>query len=171
MKINNSTKKYPYPHAHTPEDRARCGVQREVKKNREKPLRTNLQEKSKQTHGLPENHQSHLWGPGCHAGTWALSPQTSSQELPGWESNFVPLTGLPGSETVLQLNSKKAGLSESTSCWANNWSTNEEDRVGRAPLQIEYLWCCGPQDPLGFSNSLGGLWGSVRTQQRERAQR
>ena len=71
------------------------------------------------------------------------------------------LTGLPGSETVLQLNSKKAGLSESTSCWANNWSSNEEDRVGRTPLEIEYLWCWGPQDPLGLSNSLedsGALW-------------
>lgn len=81
------------------------------------------------------------------------------------------LTGLPGPETVLQLNSKKAGLSESTSCWANNWSSNEEDRVGRTPLEIEYLRCWGPQDPLGLSNSLGGFRGSVRTQQREWAPR
>lgn len=42
------------------------------------------------TRAAQEPSRPRLWGPGWHAGTRALSPQTSSQELPGRESNFAP---------------------------------------------------------------------------------
>ena len=169
MKVDG-TEKYPYPHAHTPEDGARCGVHREVK-IRGKPLRTNLQEKSQRTHGLHKNHHATSLGPwlACRY-PGPLSPDLLTG-APRMGVKLCTLTGLPGSETVLQLNSKKAGLSESTSCWANNWCSNEEDRVGRTPLEIEYLRCWGTQYPHWLSNTLGGLRGSVRTQQRDSAQR